>query len=251
MKRLVYTESINSPDSFQRLILQYIPLIKYVVTRIKRQIPSYIEFDDLLNYGVLGLIDALKKYDSKQQVKFETYAFWRIRGAILDGLRCLDWLPRSIQAQLNQLKRVYFELEEKLGFPPQEKDVAKVLGIKVSEVQKLLVQLKEATLLSLEEEIEAFGERGRFCRMIEDFDAKSPSILSEQKELEEILTQAITCLPHQERLIVTLYYYEELTLKEIGKILHLSESRISQLLTSAILRIKAKLEYLKKELVCP
>lgn len=230
----------------ERLILEYAPVIKYIAQRIATRLPPHISVDDLINAGVIGLIDAIEKFDSSRDNTFKTYAEFRIRGAMLDELRGLDWVPRSVRQKESALERAYEELERRLGRSATDEEVATLLGIKIEEFYGWLNQVKGVSLLSLE----ALGMRatdGEAINLLEILpsdDAKSPVHLLQTNRLKAIIARAIEDLPYQEKVVVSLYYYEELTMKEIGKVLEITESRVSQIHTKAIFHLRTKLKIL-------
>ncbi|NLE26048.1 MAG: FliA/WhiG family RNA polymerase sigma factor [Clostridiaceae bacterium] len=232
----------------EQLIIEYADLVKYVAGRLSIYFGSNVEYDDLVGYGVFGLIDAIDKFDLSKKVKFETYASLRIRGAIIDSIREQDWAPRSLRKKGKELERAYFELENQLGHSASDQEVADKLGITLDELNKLLQEVNLSQMISLEDYLEQNHETG-----FDPFSMQKESNMPEQRlevvELKEILADSIDKLPEKERTVVTLYYYEELTLKEISLIMKVSESRISQLHTKAIMRMRGKLERLKSAIL--
>lgn len=230
----------------EELILEYVPLVKFIARRMAVRLPSHIDVNDLVNAGVIGLMDALDKFDPSKETQFKTYAEFRIRGAILDELRSRDWVPRSIRRKVNLLADAYAHLEQNLGRPAEDKEVAEFLGIKLEEFQKLLHQASGMSFLSLDELSER-GEKnnGDSSRALWEaiVDPKGEKFLDNihTEEVKQILASAIDKLPEKEKKVIELYYHEELTMKEIGKVLKIKESRISQLHTKAILRLRGKL----------
>lgn len=219
----------------QELIKEYINLVKIVAGRLYNFYGGKIEFDDLLGYGVFGLIDAIEKYDLERDLKFETYAQIRIRGSIIDQLRKLDWVPRSLRKKAREYENVINKLENKLGRNVNTEDIARELNVDKEEVNNTLSQLAVFNTVSFEELLLSKGEP----RLNNTYD--TPEDIYEQKEINEILIHTIDNLGEKERLVISLYYYNELTYKEIGEILNLSESRISQIHSKAIMTIKNKL----------
>jgi RNA polymerase sigma factor for flagellar operon FliA len=228
----------------EKLIIEYSYLVKYIAGRLSIYFGSNVEHDDLISYGIFGLIDAIEKFDINKGVKFETYASLRIRGAIIDSIRELDWVPRSLRQKSKELERIYQELESELGHSATDFDVAKKMGISIEEFHKFLSNVSISTVISLDEYFEQNFELG--IKIPDEKDEDVPEKNALINEIKEILAEAINNLPEREKYVITLYYFEELTLKEISKIMNVSESRISQLHTKAILRMKAKLEMLKK-----
>ncbi len=226
----------------EKLIIEYAPLIKFIAQKIAVRLPSNIEFDDLVSSGVIGLMDAIDKYDPTRDNKFKTYAEFRIRGAILDELRAQDWVPRSVREKAKQLERVHLRLEQRLGRMPNEDEVTKELQISKEEYYDLLNQVKSVSLLSLDE-AGSFNssDRKSILSLLESCKIPSPITQLNLKALKEVVTKAIESLPEKQRLVLSLYYYEDLNLKEIGDVLEVTESRVSQLHTQAILWLRRKL----------
>ena len=233
-----------NPSLRDDLILEYAPLIKYVAQRMAVRLPPHIELDDLVNAGTIGLIDAIEKFDSKRGVKFRTYAEFRVRGAMLDELRSLDWFPRSLRKKIHQLEEAYETVEKRVGRPASEEEVAEMLGVDVEEFYKILHQANGVSLISLEDlgyTPDKKGTEDILDYYVGDY-TDDPSLHLRIKEIEEIVGEAINLLPEKQRLVITLYYYEELTMKEIGKVLGITESRVSQIRTEAMLHLKGKLK---------
>ena len=227
-----------------RLILTYAPLVKYVAGRLGSGLPAHVDDEDLVSYGLLGLIGAIERYDPDRDVKFETYAIARIRGAIIDELRALDWVPRSVRSRARDIERAIAELEAKHGRVPSDEEIAGKLGITKEELDESLSEIGRSSIAALDELWTISGSGGDQVALIdtiEDPEAPDPQGSLSQTELREAIADAIARLPEREKLVVTLYYYEELTLREIGEVLGVTESRVSQLHTKAILRLKARL----------
>ena len=227
-----------------RLILTYAPLVKYVAGRLGSGLPAHLDEGDLVSYGLLGLIGAIERYDPDRDVKFETYAIARIKGSILVELRALDWVPRSVRSRARQIERAMYELEAKLGRAPSDEEVANKVGISVDELEESLTDISRSSIAALDELWTISGSGGDQIALIdtiEDTSGPQPAQALDQTELREALGDAISRLPEREKLVITLYYYEELTLREIGEVLGVTESRVSQLHTKAILRLKARL----------
>ena len=226
----------------ETLIKQYAHLVKITVGRVVTSLPPNIERDDLISAGVVGLIKAVDQYDTTRQVKFETYAIALIRGAILEMLREEDWVPRSIRERVKNLERTYLQLESNLGRPASEEEVANALGVEIDELHTLLADSGRATLLSLDDAIVGVdgNERIHLADVIND-DLAGPLAETEIREMHRTLGTAIDRLPDRERLVISLYYFEGLTFKEIGKVLSVSESRVYQLHTQAVLRLRGYL----------
>jgi RNA polymerase sigma factor for flagellar operon FliA len=227
-----------------RLILTYAPLVKYVAGRLGSGLPAHVDEGDLVSYGLLGLIAAIDRYEPDRDVKFETYAIARIKGSILDELRALDWVPRSVRARARQIERAMSELESKLSRAPTDEELAQKVGISVEELEDSLTDISRSSIAALDELWTISGSGGDQVALIdtiEDTHGPEPQSAFAQTELREAVADAITRLPEREKLVITLYYYEDLTLREIGEVLGVTESRVSQLHTKAILRLKARL----------
>lgn len=235
-----YGES-RDPAVREQLILEYADLIKYVAGRLSIYFGSNVEYDDLIGYGVFGLIDAIEKFDLNKKVKFETYASLRIRGAIIDSIREQDWAPRSLRKKSKDLEKALAELETKLGHAATDQEVADFMGVSLDDLNKLVQDMNMSQMVSLDDYLEQNHETG-----LDLSDSSSTEMQPERRmegvEVREIMADAIEKLPEKEKLVVSLYYYEELTLKEISAIMKVSESRISQLHTKAILRMRGRLE---------
>ena len=233
------------------LIIHYAHLVKYVANRLAINLSSVVEVDELISYGIEGLIDAIEKYDHKRNIKFETYAITRIRGSMIDGLRSMDWVPVSVRQKSKELERTYTKLEGELGRAATDMEVAQELGISINELATLLREVAANTIISLDDFIpgdDGDDKKKRIVDLLEDHNASDALELLELSEVKELLAKTISRLPEKEKRVVYLYYYEGLTLKEIGMVLSLSESRISQLHTKAILRLRGSLSK-KKNLV--
>ena len=225
-----------------RLILTYAPLVKYVAGRLGSGLPSHVDDDDLVSYGLLGLIGAIERYDPGRDIKFETYAISRIKGSIIDELRSMDWVPRSVRARARDIERAIAELEGKLGRAPSDAEIAKRIGSTEDELNESLSEIARTSIAALDELwTVSGGDQIALIDTIEDTDVPDPQAALSQTEMREAIADAIARLPEREKLVVTLYYYEELTLREIGEVLGVTESRVSQLHTKAILRLKARL----------
>lgn len=223
----------------EKLIIEYAPLVKFVAGRLSMYLGYTVEFDDLVGYGVFGLIDAIDKFDYEKGIKFETYASLRIRGSILDQIRKMDWIPRSVRQKQKKIDAAMSSLEAKLSRPATEEELAAFLELSVDELLQWMEQTNISNVASLEEFVEQGAEIG-----IEDNRRRKsdmPELAYEEKELKDILIKALDGLTEKERKVVELYYYEELTLKEISMVLDVSESRVSQLHTRAIQKLKLKL----------
>jgi RNA polymerase sigma factor FliA len=226
-----------------RLILTYAPLVKYVAGRLGSGLPAHVEEEDLVSYGLLGLMNAIERYDPDRDVKFETYAITRIKGAIIDELRAMDWVPRSVRARAREIERAIAELEKKLMRGPTDEEIASKVGITQEELEDSLTEISRTSIAALDElwTVSAGGDQIALIDTIEDDTGPEPQSALDLTEQKEALAESIARLPEREKLVITLYYYEELTLREIGEVLGVTESRVSQLHTKAILRLKARL----------
>lgn len=228
----------------EQLILHYSPLVKYVAGRVSVGLPPNVEQADFVSSGVFGLIDAIEKFDPGRSIKFETYAISRIRGAMIDELRALDWIPRSVRQKERAIERAYAALESSLRRTPSEPEVAQEMGITVEELRGVFSQLSLTNVVALEDLLHAGGEGGdRLSLMdkLEDTAADDPVEVAEDRELRRLLARAVNTLPDREKTVVTLYYYEGLTLAEIGAVLGVTESRVSQIHSKSVLQLRAKL----------
>ncbi len=228
-----------------RLILTYAPLVKYVAGRLGTGLPAHVEEGDLVSYGLLGLMNAIERYDPGRDIKFETYAINRIKGAIIDELRSMDWVPRSVRSRAREIERATTELENKFHRPATDEEIAAHIGISEDEFHESLTAISRSSVAALDELWTINSSGGDTVSLIDtltDPNADDPSMALGHAEVREILGDAITRLPERERTVISLYYYEELTLREIGEVLGVTESRVSQLHTKAILRLKAKLQ---------
>ena len=231
----------------EKLILKYASFVKYVAGRMAINLPSNVEYDDLVSYGIFGLIDAIEKFDPDRAIKFKTYAKTRIRGAILDELRVLDWTPRSIRQKSKQLERAYAELETRLGREATDQEISEFMGISKKELHKMFDDSKQSLMISLDEGDPDGDSGGSRMDFLQDKDKMAcPEANAEKAELKKLLAQEIAKLSERERLVITLYYFEKLTSKEIGRILGVSDSRISQLHTKAVTRLRGKLSRLQE-----
>ena len=230
----------KSPEIREKIILEYAPLVKVVAGRLGMYLGNNVEFDDLVGYGIFGLIDAIDKYDSMKDVKFETYASLRIRGAILDQIRKMDWIPRTIRQKQKQIEAVMRQVEQETGRQATDEEIALGLGISDEEYTQWQSQMKITGVVSLNEYIEQGSDISNDrVRVSSHFE--QPEKVMEKHELKEMLMEALELLTEKEKKVILLYYYEELTLKEISNILEVSESRVSQLHTKALSKMKTKL----------
>jgi RNA polymerase sigma factor for flagellar operon FliA len=231
-------------ENREEVIKRYSPMIKYVANRIAMRLPPHIEVDDLISVGVLGLMDAISKYDSSRGAKFKTYAEFRVRGAILDELRALDWVPRSIRQKASAVEKVVRSLEAKLRRLPEDEEVAKEMDLTLDQFYRTIDETKSVPVFSLED-LGIAKESGEQQSLLDCLAGKAdadPQTQIRLIELKEIIAKAIDTLPEKERLMVSLYYYEELTMKEIGTVLDITESRVSQIHSKAVLHLRTKLK---------
>jgi RNA polymerase sigma factor for flagellar operon FliA len=229
-------------------IQQYAPLVKYVAGKVAIGMPQNVEFDDLVGFGVFGLLDAIEKFDPDKHVKFKTYAVTRIRGAIYDELRSIDWVPRSVRQKSREIEDAVHRVESQLGRSATDKEISKELGLSDTDFQKAMMKVSGTTILSLND-IWYSGDDNDKVSIVDSIESPSslnPDTIVEKSEIRRVIVSAIQELPEKEKKVLVLYYYEDLTLKEIGKVLDVTESRISQLHTKAIMRLKAKLTNIKK-----
>jgi len=243
-KQQVVEEIEITTENREEVIKRYSPMIKYVANRIAMRLPPHIEVDDLISVGVLGLMDAISKYDSSRGAKFKTYAEFRVRGAILDELRSMDWVPRSIRQKASQVDKVVLNLQAKLRRAPEDEEVAKEMGLSLEQFHDTLNETKSIPVFSLEDlgiSKESADQQSLLDCLAGKADA-DPQTQIRLIELKEIIAKAIDALPEKERLMVSLYYYEELTMKEIGAVLDITESRVSQIHSKAVYRLRTKLK---------
>ena len=233
----------KDPKVRDRLILTYAPLVKYVAGRLGSGLPAHVDDDDLVSYGLLGLIGAIERFDPDRDIKFETYAIARIKGSIIDELRALDWVPRSVRSRAREIERAIADLESRLGRAPTDEEISGKLGVSVEELNESLSEIGRTSIAALDElwTVSSGGDQVALIDTIEDEQGPNPQSALDETEMREAIADAISRLPEREKLVVTLYYYEELTLREIGEVLGVTESRVSQLHTKAILRLKARL----------
>jgi RNA polymerase sigma factor for flagellar operon FliA len=234
----------GSKQCKDKLLMEYAGLVRYTAQRVAVNLPSSVELGDLVGAGVMGLIKAVEGFDLSRGFKFETFATHKIRGAILDELRALDWVPRSIRQKSKTLQKAYAELEVQLGRMPYDDEVADHLKITLKEYESLLTDVAPTTILSLEESMPSRTGESKSLSLIDTIeDPHETNPLKElgYAEVKRILTETIEQLPEKERLVVALYHYEELTLKEIGEILSLTESRVSQIHSKAMLKLRSRL----------
>jgi RNA polymerase sigma factor for flagellar operon FliA len=241
----LWTEYVATRDSVlrDRLILHYAPLVKYVAGRVGSGLPAHVEQADLVSYGTFGLIDAITRYEPTREVKFESYAMSRIRGAIIDELRNTDWIPRSVRMKARQFERTVAELEGKLHRTPSDEEVAAAMDLDVEEVRRFLGQLSLVNVVALDELLtdDDGGGSPSLGDTLQDSSALDPQAMAEHGEARQMLARAVEHLPDREKVVVSLYYFEGLTLADIGRVLGVTESRICQLHTKAVLHLRTKL----------
>jgi RNA polymerase sigma factor for flagellar operon FliA len=236
-----YQAEAISPEERERLILEHLPQVRLIARRIHERLPDSVSLEDLISTGILGLISAIDRFDPTHNVKLKTYAEYKIRGAILDSLRGLDWAPRQQRKRVKQIESAICEIEQRLKRVPSEDEIADELGLSLEEYHEWLVEVRGVNLGSLESA--SSQEEGRdLLKYISDDETMWPSRLLERSELERLIAEGIEKMPEMERTVLSLYYYEELTLREISKVVDLHESRISQLKSQAILRLRSHVE---------
>jgi RNA polymerase sigma factor FliA len=229
----------------EQLVLAYSPLVKFVAGRMSSGLPAHIEEADLISYGLLGLIGAIERFDPAREIKFETFAVSRIKGSIIDELRSLDWVPRSVRAKAREIEATQTKLEHEFGRVPTDQEVAGALDMSIDDFQESLLQISNSTVVALDElwtVSDSSGDQVSLLDTMRDPNAVDPARELGVSELKDRLANAISRLPEREKLVIALYYYENLTLREIGEVLGVTESRISQLHTKAVLRLKSRLQ---------
>lgn len=231
--------STKNSEIRDKIILEYAPLVKIVAGRLSIYLGYNVEYDDLVGYGIFGLIDAIDKFDYDKGVKFETYASLRIRGAILDQIRKMDWIPRSLRQKQKKMEAAISKIETQYGRPAKDEEIASELGIETEELVNWQGQAKITNIISLDEFVEAAGEKE--VNVIKSNSYEQPESIALKNEIKQQLMDSLETLTDKERKVILLYYYEELTLKEISRILEVSESRVSQLHTKALQKMKVKL----------
>ncbi len=239
------TYRVIADEEREELIRNFLPLVKRVVHRLAGRLPAEVDVKEMLNSGIIGLVDALEKYDPRHETNFSTYAQFRIRGSILDSFRTQDWAPRSLRHKAHKLEAVYMRLEQEYGRTAEDSEVANELGVDIETLQKMLGEVTSVVMLSFEELGYGHGEE-RFVAD-ENLTSAKPDPLGNLLDGEkvEIIARALDRLPEKERLVITLYFYEELNLKEIGDIIGVTESRASQIRSRALIRLKT---YLRRAL---
>jgi RNA polymerase sigma factor for flagellar operon FliA len=227
------------------LVVAYSPLVRYVAGRTAAGLPPHIEEADLISYGMVGLITAIERFDLSRDIKFETYALMRIKGAIIDELRLLDWVPRSVRSRAREVERANVKLENKLQRAPTDTEIAAELDITVEELNDSLVAISHASMVALDElwsVSDSTGDQVSLMETIEDSRAPDPAKALDMGDLKDRIAESIARLPEREKLVIALYYYENLTLREIGEVLGVTESRVSQLHTKAVLRLRSRMQ---------
>jgi RNA polymerase sigma factor for flagellar operon FliA len=241
----------RDPKIREAFIKQYAPLVKYVAGKVAVGMPHNVEFDDLVGFGVFGLLDAIDKFDPDKNVKFKTYAVTRIRGAIFDELRSIDWVPRSVRQKTREVEEAIGTLEAQLGRTATDQEIAGAMGMDEAEYLKTIMKISVTSILSLDDMWFSGDENDKVSigDNIESPSSLNPDVVVEKDEIRRVIVEAINDLPEKEKKILVLYYYEDLTLKEIGQVLEVTESRVSQLHTKAILRLRSKLTNIRKGIV--
>jgi len=237
-----YSAPAMTAEEREHLIMEHLPQVRLIARRIHDRLPESVSLDDLISTGVVGLINAIDRFDAAQNVKLKTYAEYKIRGAILDSLRGLDWAPRQQRKRAKQIEAAIASVEQRLHRTPSEEEIAAQLGQTLEEYHNWLVDARGLTLGSLESAANPDEEDRNLLKYVSDDEESWPSRIVERRELQKLLAEAIEKMPDIEKTVLSLYYHEELTLREISKIVHLHESRISQLKTQAILRLRAYME---------
>jgi RNA polymerase sigma factor for flagellar operon FliA len=228
----------------ERLVVAYSPLVKFIAGRMASGLPSHVEKADLISYGLLGLIGAIERFDTDREIKFETFAVARIKGAIIDELRSLDWVPRSVRARARQVEKAHSKLESKLHRAPTDEEMAENLDLTVDEFRAVLLEIANSSVLALDD-LWTFadpegGSQVSILDTIQDPGGVDPQAEAQASELKDRLADAIESLPERERLVIALYYYENLTLREIGEVLGVTESRVSQLHTKSVIGLRSR-----------
>jgi RNA polymerase sigma factor FliA len=237
-------QSVPDPAERERVLMEQLPQVRYIARRIHERLPRHVPFEDLVHAGVVGLIDALNKFDLSKQVQFSSYAKFRIRGAILDSLRELDWSPRELRRKGRLVDSTYSELSGKLGRAPNENEIALEMGVSLHELQSLLAELDGLELGSLRVESPSNGKEEDLTDRIPSKPEDTPFFQCLRSEVKHLLEQAISELPEKEQRVLALYYYEELTMKEVGAALGIGESRVSQIHSLAMVRLRSRLNFL-------
>jgi len=241
----------RDPALREAFIKQYNPLVKYVAGKVAIGMPNNVEFDDLVGYGVFGLLDAIDKYDPDKNVKFKTYAVTRIRGAIFDELRQIDFVPRSVRQKTREIESTISNLEAQLGRTATDQEIANAMGMDESEYMKTMQKISGTSIISLNDLWYSGDDNDKVSigDSIESPSSMNPDVVVVNEEIRRVIIEAINDLPDKEKKILVLYYYEDLTLKEIGRVLQVTESRVSQLHTKAILHLRSRLTNIRKGIV--
>ncbi len=229
----------------EHLVVAYSPLVKYVAGRTAAGLPPHVEEADLISYGLVGLISAIERFDLSRDIKFETYAIMRIKGAIIDELRSLAWVPRSVRARAREVERANAKLEHALQRAPNDQELADELGITIDELNESLLAISHSSIIALDElwsVSDASGDQVSLMDTIEDLGAPDPAKALDVGDLKDRIAESIAKLPEREKLVIALYYYENLTLREIGEVLGVTESRVSQMHTKAVLRLRSRMQ---------
>ncbi len=236
------------PEIREYFIIKYAPLVKYVAGKISVGMPTNVEFDDLVGYGVFGLLDAIEKYDLGKNVKFNTYAVNRIRGAIFDELRSIDWVPRSVRQKSREIEDTIATLEGRLGRSASNEEIASEMSLSLEDYNNLLLKVSTTSVVSLTDLKFSTDDAEEFSvgDIIEAPSSLNPDVIVERDEIKKIVLESLKELPDRDKKVLIMYYYEEMTLKEIGKVLGVTESRVSQIHTGSILKLKAKLSNVSK-----
>ncbi len=235
----------RNPEIREYFVHKYLPLVKYAASKVAKSMPSTIDFEDLISNGYIGLLDAIDKYDPEKEVQFKTYATTRIQGAIFDELRRQDWIPRSQRQKAKELERAITEVEFQKGRSATDEEIAEYMGISVEELQDLLNEISWTTLVPLVDSSSKEEEGYMIAENIPSPESLNPDFIAEREAIKQQIIEAIKKLPDKEKKVIVLYYYEDLTLKEIGEILGVTESRVSQLHTKAIMRLRGRLSKMK------
>jgi len=244
LKNLKDYRCTMEPGVKDKIVVEYAPLVRFIAQKIASRLPSNIELDDLISCGVIGLMDAIDKFDPSRDNKFKTYAEFRIRGSILDELRSQDWVPRSVREKTKQLERAYTKLERDMGRPATDDEMCAELECSLEEFHEMLNKSKSVSLLNIDDSMTfSRGDKRLMMGLLEHRRSSNPFSAVNYKRAQNIIRDGIKSLPEKQRLVLSLYYFEDLNLKEIGQVLDVTESRVSQLHTQAILKLKAKLKH--------
>ncbi len=242
LKNLKDYRNTVEPHIKDEIILEYAPLVKYIAQKIASRLPSNIELDDLISCGVIGLMDAIEKFDSSRDNKFKTYAEFRIRGAILDELRSQDWVPRSVREKAKIVEKAYAKLDKEFGRPATDEEMCTELQCSMDEFHELINKSKSVSLMNIDDAAAmSKGDKKLMVSLMETSRSANPQTAVGYKRAQDVIKEGIKTLPEKQRLVLSLYYFEDLNLKEIGQVLDVTESRVSQLHTQAIIKLKAKL----------